>query len=294
MGRDQPHPEWHRTKAELRVALLRGPQPAVRVRRRQSAHLRGPLRTGGRCNAPYFAYHHTTRVVPNESCPTGSSSTAGLEFEFAASQNSYPAEYDGGLFFADYTRDCIWAMQKGADGHPAPGLIRTFVAAAANPVNLETGPGGDLFYVDFDGGTIRRITYTSANRPPVASATATPTTGVAPLTVNFSGSGSSDPDSGDTLSYGWDLDGDGAFDDSTAVQPMYTYTSAGSFTATLRVTDTPGQPTPTASRISVGGNTAPTAVINTPAAGTTWRSAMSSTSPGRRPTHRTARCRPRP
>ena len=53
-------------------------------------------------------------------------------------------------------------MPKGADGNPAPGLIRTFVAGAANPVNLETGPGGDLFYVDFDGGTIRRITYTSA------------------------------------------------------------------------------------------------------------------------------------
>jgi single-stranded DNA-binding protein len=28
-------------------------------------------------------------------------------------------------------------------------------------VNLETGPGGDLFYVDFDGGTIRRISYTA-------------------------------------------------------------------------------------------------------------------------------------
>ena len=57
-------------------------------------------------------------------------------------------------------------MPKGADGNPAPGLIRTFVAGAANPVNLENGPDGDLFYVDFDGGTIRRITYTSANEDP--------------------------------------------------------------------------------------------------------------------------------
>ena len=36
--------------------------------------------------APYFAYHHSSRVVANETCPTGSSSTAGLEFEFVASQ----------------------------------------------------------------------------------------------------------------------------------------------------------------------------------------------------------------
>ena len=117
----------------------------------------------GAVTPPYHAYHHTSRVVPNESCPTGSSSIAGLEFEFAASQNSYPAaEYDDALFFADYSRDCIWVMPKGADGRPAPGQIRTFVAGAANPVNLETGPGGDLFYVDFDGGTIRRIAYSSA------------------------------------------------------------------------------------------------------------------------------------
>ena len=119
-------------------------------------------RESGAAIAPYHAYHHNNRVVPNESCPTGSSSMAGLEFEFAAAGNSYPAEYnDDALFFADYSRDCIWVMLKGADGNPAPGLIRTFVAGAANPVNLETGPGGDLFYVDFDGGTIRRISTTT-------------------------------------------------------------------------------------------------------------------------------------
>lgn len=225
----------------------------------------------GAVTAPYHAYHHTSRVVPNESCPTGSSSMAGLEFEFATAGGSYPAEYDGGLFFADYSRDCIWFMQKGADGHPAPGLVRTFVAGAANPVNLETGPDGDLFYVDFDGGTIRRITFTSANQPPVARVTAAPTTGSAPLTVTFDGSGSSDPDSGDTLRFAWDLDGDGAFDDSTVVQPTYTYTSAGTVTATLRVTDSAGATDDQGVTISVGGNTAPTAVINTPSAGTTWR-----------------------
>jgi glucose/arabinose dehydrogenase len=224
----------------------------------------------GAVTAPYHAYHHTSRVVPNESCPTGSSSTAGLEFEFATAGNSYPAEYEGGLFFADYSRDCIWFMQRGVDGHPAPGLIRTFVAGAANPVNLETGPDGDLFYVDFDGGTIRRITFTSANQPPVARATASPTTGSAPLTVAFDGSGSSDPDSGDTLRYAWDLDGDGAFDDATTVQPTYTYTSAGTVTVTLRVTDGAGATDDQSVTISVGGNTAPTATITTPGAGSTW------------------------
>ena len=219
--------------------------------------------------APYFAYHHSNRVVPNESCPTGSSSVAGLEFQFN-NGNSYPADYQDALFFADYSRDCIWVMPKGADGLPAPGQVKTFVAGAANPVNLETGPGGDLFYVDFDGGTIRRIRYFSTNRPPVAVATATPTTGAAPLTVNFDGTGSSDPDPGDTITYAWDLDGDGAFDDSTATRPTYTYTASGSYTAALRVTDTGGLFSTATVTINVG-NTPPTATITAPAAGTTWK-----------------------
>ena len=52
-------------------------------------------------------------------------------------------------------------MLPGANGVPNPATIRTFAAGAANPVHLQIGPGGDLFYPDFDGGTIRRVTYTS-------------------------------------------------------------------------------------------------------------------------------------
>jgi PKD repeat protein len=208
-------------------------------------------------------------VVEGETCPTGSSSVAGLQFEFNNAGN-YPAEYDNALFFADYSRDCIWAMLKGADGHPAPGQIRTFVAGAANPVNLEMGPDGNLYYVDFDGGTIRRISYFASNQPPTAVAAATPTSGPAPLAVTFDGSGSSDPDAGSVLTYAWDLDGDGQFDDSAAVRPTYTYAANGSYPAALRVTDAQGA-SDTDTVTIVVGNTPPTARITSPAAGTTWK-----------------------
>ena len=160
----------------------------------------------------------TERIVPDRQLLD-----RGSQFEFLPTREHIRVEYDRALFFADYSRDCIWAMLRGVSGVPAPGQIRTFVAGAANPVNLQAGPGGDLFYVDFDGGTIRRISYTAGNQAPTALATATPTSRRAPLTVNFDGSASSDPD-GDPITYAWDLDGDGALDDSTAPSPSYTYT----------------------------------------------------------------------
>jgi glucose/arabinose dehydrogenase len=131
----------------------------------------------GAIQAPLYSYNHSAKVVPGETCPTGSSSIAGLAFYHGG---PYPPQYDGALFFADYSRDCIWAMFPAGNGLPSPANIITFVAPAANPVALEIGPGGDLFYPDFDGGTIRRIRYFAANQPPTAVAQATPTSAPRP------------------------------------------------------------------------------------------------------------------
>ena len=68
---------------------------------------------------------------------------------------------------------------------------------AGNPVDLKIGPNGDLFYVDIRGD-LRRIGF-GTNQAPSAVANGAPLSGPVPLTVNFSGSGSSDPDPGDTI-----------------------------------------------------------------------------------------------
>jgi len=122
-------------------------------------------------SAPYFAYNHTQKVVAGETCPTGSSATSGLAF---TPVSHYPPPYGGALFFADYGRNCIWVMPAGANGLPDTTNVKTFAAQAATPVDLEIGPGGDLFYVDFGGGTIHRIRHTAGNQPPIAVATASP------------------------------------------------------------------------------------------------------------------------
>jgi glucose/arabinose dehydrogenase/PKD repeat protein len=219
-------------------------------------------------SAPHFAYVHGTQVA-GESCATGNgSSISGLAFYKGG---PYPDEYDDALFFSDYSRGCIWVMEKGTNGLPNPGQLKPFVTGAASPVDLQIGPNGDLFYVDFDQGTIRRVQYSVANQPPIARATANPTSGAVPLAVSFDGTGSSDPE-GSTLTYEWDLDGDGAFDDSTSSQPTYTYDTAGDYQVGLRVTDGQGASDTLDQPLTISaGNTAPTATINSPSSTTTWK-----------------------
>lgn len=77
---------------------------------------------------------------------------------------------------------------------------------------------------------------TSSGQPPVAQVSATPTSGTVPLTVNFSSAGSTDPD-GSIVAYAWSFGNGGSATGATA---STTYTSAGSFTATLQVTDNSG------------------------------------------------------
>jgi len=228
--------------------------------------------TPGSVAAPYYTYNHSSCVVSYPGCHTGGSSVTGVAFY---QSGSYPAAYNGALFFADHTRNEIWAMMPGANGVPDPAKIRSFVGvdstggAAGHPVDLKIGPAGDLFYVDMEDGTLHRIIYSAANQPPTARLSASPTAGDAPLTVTFDGSGSTDPEA-QALTYSWDLNGDGTFGDATTPTASHTYTSSGTFTASLRVTDDQGASNTASVTITVG-NTAPVAVIDSPAATRTWK-----------------------
>jgi PKD repeat protein len=88
---------------------------------------------------------------------------------------------------------------------------------------------------------------TGGTRPPVASATATPTAGVAPLAVSFDGSASTAP-GGHIATYSWAF-GDGAT--ATGAKTSHSYVSAGAFTATLTVTDNLGATALTSKVITV-------------------------------------------
>jgi PKD repeat protein len=91
---------------------------------------------------------------------------------------------------------------------------------------------------------------TPPNTPPVAVAAGVPSSGFAPLAVNFSGAASTDAN-GDSLTYAWTF-GDGGT--ATGRLTSHTYNSAGAYAAILTVNDGRG-----------GSDTASVAVSVTPA-----------------------------
>jgi PKD repeat protein len=103
------------------------------------------------------------------------------------------------------------------------------------------GPTQSLYYTTYaNGGQVRRIAFTAQNQAPMAVLSADITSGTAPLTVSFDGSGSSDPDLGDTLTYRWDF-GDGSTPiETTNATATHEYSTAGTFAATLSVRDNQG------------------------------------------------------
>ena len=213
-----------------------------------------------------YAYSHDAKLTAGEACPTGGSALSGLTFYEGG---TYPAEYDGALFFTDYARNCIWALMPGADGLPDPTNVRHILHdPMAFPVDLEIGPGGDIFYPNIADGTIHRLEFRGSQ--PTAIATADHTHGAAPLTVQLDGTSSSDPDPDDTLEYSWDLDGDGSFGDAATPTVIRTYEDPVDVTVRLLVTDSRGQSDLSDPLAISVGNTPPVPQIEEPTDLTGW------------------------
>lgn len=114
-------------------------------------------------------------------------------------------------------------------------------SSQSNPSHVYSSAGTYIARVvvrDDDGATATasiQITVSAPNQPPSVNLTASPTSGHAPLSVVFVGSGS-DPD-GTITEYSWAF-GDGL--GSTQQSPSHTYNAQGTYTATLTVKDNSG------------------------------------------------------
>ncbi|WP_432985175.1 PQQ-dependent sugar dehydrogenase [Dactylosporangium sp. CA-233914] len=186
------------------------------------------------------------------------------------STTKFPQSLDGMFFAGEFGRGWIKPININADG--SPGAIDNFPWNGKQVMDMQFGPDGSLYVLDYGTGyfngdinsALYRYDYVGAggNRAPTAVAAANPTSGAAPLTVTFSSAGSSDPEGG-TLTYNWTF-GDGTA--STAANPAHTYSANGTYSATLTVKDPQGAIGTANVTVSVG-NTAPTVTIAGPAPG---------------------------
>ena len=183
----------------------------------------------------------TTPSITTNQSPTASftatptSGTAPLEVSFNGSNSS---DSDGTII------SYAWDFK---DGNTGTGQTISHTFSSAGSYNVE------LTVTDDEGATdsaTKSITVTdpiTTNQSPTASFTANPTSGTAPLAVSFNASNSSDSD-GTIMSYVWDFK-DGSTGSGQTIN--HTFSSTGSYSVKLTVTDDKGATGSTTKTITV-------------------------------------------
>jgi len=139
---------------------------------------------------------------------------------------------DGAYVYGDFTRGGLRLL-----GAPSREL-----APAAAPVDIQFAPDGSLLYLSLTRGELRRI-VAPASRPTVTAA-AHPAVGALVLLS------SSAPAEGGPYLYSWSF-GDGAHSFSTEPSPPHAYAFAGTYVATVTVTDRRGRSARSSATVTV-------------------------------------------
>jgi PKD repeat protein len=103
---------------------------------------------------------------------------------------------------------------------------------------------------DGDGSTPKTVSVTINNVAPTANAGG-PYYAVVNYAAQFHGT-ATDPGTADVLTYTWDLDNDGQYDDFTGPDPSKTWTAVGTYPIGLKVTDDDGGIGTNATTVEVG------------------------------------------
>ncbi|MFB6397123.1 ThuA domain-containing protein [Polymorphospora lycopeni] len=185
-----------------------------------------------------------------------------------ASDTKWPAYFDGKALFGEWNQSKMYTFQVSADATELVDINNLLTGMEfIRPMDFEFGPDGALYMIEWgsgfggnnDNSGVYRIDYIAGDRAPIAVASAEPTSGQAPLAVQFSSAGSRDPDGGQ-ITFAWTF-GDGGT--STAANPAHTYAEPGNYTAQLTVTNEKGRDAVANVPVTVG-NTAPTVTIEFP------------------------------
>ena len=176
--------------------------------------------------------------------------------------NAFGPAYQNTYFFGDYGTNIIKVANLNS-AQPWFSNISNFAPAnfTNGIVDMEQNPlDNSLLYININTGEVMKISL-AGNQPPVAAISSNKTFGPSPLSVNFSSSGTVDPEGG-PLQYLWNF-GDGTT--STDANPTHTYSGTGilPFIVTLTVTDQTSLSDSKSLLISLN-NTPPAAKITNP------------------------------
>lgn len=215
-----------------------------------------------------------------------SSGTEQWRFTFTPEGDvkSSPAVANGTVFFgsdngivyalnaSDGTK--VWEFATGDRVTSSPAVVNGVVYIGSEDGNLylldassgeeidQFGTGGAInsspavansnIYVGSRDSNLYGLEGGEANDAPTAAFDFTPDNPVVGEEVTFDPSASSDPD-GSISTFGWDFDGDGNFDKTvfSDEKVTHTYSEAGDFSVTLKVTDDDGATDETTKTVSV-------------------------------------------
>ncbi|MGH3678759.1 MAG: PQQ-dependent sugar dehydrogenase [Natronosporangium sp.] len=185
---------------------------------------------------------------------------------------AFPPELSGIPVLYEWARDFLKLFVLGNDGRVAEILDMLPNVDWHHPMDMEFGPDGSLYVLEYGGGffvehpeaQLSRVDFVADGHAPVARAAAQPQSGQPPLAVSFSSAGTHHPDpGGEIVLREWDF-GDGAT--STEPDPTHVYRERGVFEASLTVTDARGRTGRSVATVVVG-NTAPTVDLRRPVDG---------------------------
>ena len=224
LGGDQPHRRRRPAHGrELRLAVLRGQRARRPATTAPTCSLCESLYSASTARSPLL---HATRTrgrsSPGEACPTGSSSISGLAF-YAGRQ--LPGRVPGRAVLRRLLAQLHLGDARGANGLPDPATRRARSRRRGRAGRPRDRPRT---------ATCSTPTSTTARSAASTTSPATSRRRRGRSRHPDVGRGAADgavrrrrlerPESGDTLTYAWDLDGDGEFDDATDLDAQFTYT----------------------------------------------------------------------